>query len=600
MKLYSLRSLWEESKQVCARFPLEVIVTCVAVVVCFLIRVNQVRPELIKLLITSNFCLTLSLSADLFSEVRAFTSLKKWTLRILVLLFCGLLYFVLNPTIYHADVFRVALLAIAFHLAVAFVPFLKQGNLNGFWIYNKILFLRILTAGLYAAVLYIGLAIALGSLQILFGAKISGEVYMRLFSLLSAGFVTLFFLAGVPRDLTVLSNSEHPYPKGLKIFTQYVLIPLLTIYLVILLVYEGKIIVAWEFPKGMVSVLVLGYAVLGILSLLLIYPIRGKEGNGWMRWFINSFYLMMIPLVVLLLLAVWTRVAAYGITEPRYILIILALWLSMLTLYFLVSKKGNIKFIPVSLCLLALLSTYGPQSAFTVSKNSQLHRLRKLMAPKHGSNSDEQRQVIHYLVDNHGLAALQEFTPKDLSGIQTRIESKALKFNYPRYRLQTDLLDTAYKIMKLKSRNDALARTVVNFSVKESYALRVSGYDFVIPSFDSHASSASYIIAEQKLVFEKRPNLMFTIQLGNSDPVLFDMTPVLNALKAEYQTGKLQYDAAGQIFRLPENQAVLQKSLGVYDVSFIITQASLDVNNTQAIDKSESFSGYLLLKLKAR
>src|SRR5690606_39092070 len=118
--------------------------------------------------------------------------------------------------------------------------------------------------------------------------------------------------------------SAAQYPKGLKIFTQYVLIPLMTIYLGILLVYETKILLEWEMPKGIVATLILGYAVFGILSLLLVWPIKGDDGNRWVQLFARFFYLMMIPLIILLVLAVYTRVSSYGFTEERYILVVLA------------------------------------------------------------------------------------------------------------------------------------------------------------------------------------------------------------------------------------------------------------------------------------
>src|SRR5690606_19950461 len=183
--------------------------------------------------------------------------------------------------------------------------------------------------------------------------------YGQLFVLIAVGFNTLFFLAGVPAAFDATPSAE-PYPKGLKIFTQYVLIPLMTIYLAILLVYEIKILVEWEMPKGIVATLILGYAVFGMLSLLLIWPTRGDDGNRWVRLFSRSFYLTMLPLIVLLALAVYQRVSHYGFTEERYILMVLTIWLAAITAYFLSSQKDDIRLIPVSLAALALLSTFGP------------------------------------------------------------------------------------------------------------------------------------------------------------------------------------------------------------------------------------------------
>ena len=64
----------------------------------------------------------------------------------------------------------------------------------------------------------------------------------------------------------------------------------MSIYLVILFLYEMKIIVQWELPKGYVSYLILGYAIFGILSLLLVYLFRELEENKWIKWF-QSFFM---------------------------------------------------------------------------------------------------------------------------------------------------------------------------------------------------------------------------------------------------------------------------------------------------------------------
>ncbi|MBK7099951.1 MAG: DUF4153 domain-containing protein [Sphingobacteriales bacterium] len=132
-----------------------------------------------------------------------------------------------------------------------------------------------------------GLFAALAAIDNLFEANIRSTFYLRTFLLIGIGFNTLFFLGGLPDVRN--HNYENQYPKGLKIFAQYVLIPLLIVYLVILLIYEGKIMLEWSLPKGYVSMLILGYAVFGILSLLLVFPIKDQAENKWIKWFSKFF-----------------------------------------------------------------------------------------------------------------------------------------------------------------------------------------------------------------------------------------------------------------------------------------------------------------------
>ncbi|RZM22132.1 MAG: DUF4153 domain-containing protein, partial [Pedobacter sp.] len=571
-KLPSIHTLWAGVTGVATRFPLQVLVALSCTAVWCFATGKLVQPEtfdeLVKVIVIGNLALTLLLSGDLYAEVSGISGARKWAIRLFALLFCVGLYFWLQPSVYGADAYRLALLAFSFHLLVAFAPFVGRGSLNGFWEYNKTLFLRFLAAALYAAVLFGGLSAALAAVDSLFSIKIDWVVYVRLFAIVVAGFSTIFFLAGVP-VIVPLTADEVNYPKGLKIFTQYVLIPLMTIYLAILLVYEVKIVVSWEFPKGMVSLLVLGYAVFGILSLLLIYPIREKEGNGWIKLFSRFFYFMMIPLVVLLLLAVWKRVSDYGITEPRYILICLAIWLTMITVYFLTSKQQNIKAIPGSLCILALLAVYGPQSAFTVSRYSQVSRLKKLTKEK--AKDEDKAGVIRYLVQKHGLDALQDFTQVNLA----ELEDKMLDSigNKRLYSVRYELIDTALAILKVGHEKAAVSE-YVQF-VRGAEAAKVAGYQYMVP-VDSYDDKTEATVKGVALVLEKdlRKRLL-KVYVAGKLAVEFDFNERVSQLKAMYKQGKLKVkEGAYETYYLPNNMVAVNLSHENYQFTFVFTNVS--------------------------
>ena len=276
---------------------------------------------------------------------------------------------------------RLAVLLLGLHLAVAAAPYLGElrrgADTPGFWRYNETLLLRLLMAGLYSGVLFAGCALALVAVRELFGWYTDSDVFGYLFVGLGALFNTWFFLAGVPADFTALEQ-EAPYPKGLKVFTQFVLLPLVGLYVGILYAYLGRIVVQWQLPEGWVSVLILALAVAGILALLLIHPLRHNPENTWIRTFARWFYRALLPLLGLLAVAIGTRIRAYGLTEERYFVLLLAAWLLGLALYFLGRRGQGIIWVPVSLAVLALGSVAGPWGAFAVAERSQLAQLRAL------------------------------------------------------------------------------------------------------------------------------------------------------------------------------------------------------------------------------
>jgi len=448
MKFPSVKTLALSALNTIKRFPFEILFALAATIASTinieLENINRVGENwCIRVMIIGNLGLLLSLSATLYSESRKLSSNKKTLIRVIAALIAVSFLFLINPGIRQADYVRFFLLSLTLHLLVAFAAFTKAGHIQGFWQFNKTLFLRFLAAALYGIVLFLGLSAAIGAMNYLFNFKFESDTFTILLTWIVGMFSTTFFLAGVPDDFAAL-DEDSSYPKGLKIFTQYVLIPLATVYVLILLAYEIKILIQWNLPKGAVSYLILSYAVFGILSLLLVYPVREQEENKWLKTYARSFYFLLIPLLILLFVAVGVRLSNYGITEFRYFLIALAGWLLFITGYFLFFKKQNIKIIPISLSIVTFLSVYGPQSAFSVAMYSQRHILieilkrnnafkdGKLQRVKKINNKDGNRaiEVLDYLIAHHDLSSLQPYINADLDAVSDSMSKQRDKNNY--------------------------------------------------------------------------------------------------------------------------------------------------------------------------
>lgn len=318
-------------------------------------------------------------------------------------------------------------LFIGMHLLASIAPYAARGaqdgdpdgDLNGFWQYNRALFTRFNMSALFSLVLFLGLAGALVSLDPLFGIETDEDVYAYLFIVIAFVFNTAFFLVGVPADLAALSRSRE-YPAVIRVFAQYILIPLVSVYIALLLAYTVKIAFTWDWPSGAVSWLVICASVFGMFALLLIYP-YGTQGRRWVGTFSRLFYSAMIPLVALLLGAIWMRVSEHGVTENRYLLLLLAIWLGGTALYFLFSRSKSIKAIPLSLTAVAFLSAFGPWGAYSVSRENQLWRLERVLArhdmleggtltaPGEALPFEDRKEVssiVLYLVQTHGASSL--------------------------------------------------------------------------------------------------------------------------------------------------------------------------------------------------
>ena len=315
---------------------------------------------------------------------------------------------------------RMFQLAVAFALFVAIAPYLVKPEGPGFWEYNRTLAERAVLAVIYAHVLYAGVALALLALDKLFGVALADTAYARLWFV--AGFLLTpwVFVAGIPTDFEALER-ETEYPRGLRAFTRFALLPIVAIYLVILLAYFVKVLATWQWPSGWIGWLVSAVAVGGIASLVLVHPLRTRPGDRWVGTYARTFYVLLLPALVMLWLAIWQRVAQYGITENRYFLTVLSVWLAGIAVYQLATGARGIRIIPASLCLVALLTFAGPWSAYDVSTRSQTGRLAgilerhglliegRVVPPATEVPAEDRREieaVLTYLAWTHGLRSV--------------------------------------------------------------------------------------------------------------------------------------------------------------------------------------------------
>lgn len=166
--------------------------------------------------------------------------------------------------------------------------------------------------------------------------------------------------------------------------------------------------------------LVLVFSVMGILSLLLVYPLRNEDENKWIKQLWKWFFWLVIPLLGLLYWAILYRINLYGITTERYYVLLLAIWLTIIATYSLIKPNYHIRLIPISLVFVGLFSLFGPQSALAVSKYSQTKRLKFLLSQHQATklSFEEQKEissVTKYLFDNYDKTHLQPFFPKAFS-----------------------------------------------------------------------------------------------------------------------------------------------------------------------------------------
>jgi hypothetical protein len=559
MKFPSVQTLVQSTLAVCKRFPLTILFVLISCF-CSLMqahnwylfeyqdsRYQAAHYYYFNVIWSSYLGMLLSLIVYIYAERNKVSIVKKWIGLLCTVVLVVIFYFSLPDYFSEGRFIQFVLFMVGLHLMVAFIPFTGKNELNGFWQYNKTLFLRVLSAALYSIVLYLGLALALLAVEKLFSVNLNYKWYTDLWICTFELFASLFFLSGFPSAFETL-ESNRDYPKGLKVFTQYILLPIITVYLFILYAYMFKIIATLHWPFGWVSYLVLAFATAGILSILLIYPIRMEANNKWILSFSRFFYFAICPLIILLFLAIERRISDYGITEERYIVFGLSCWLGFISLYFLISKARNIKAIPVSLCILALGISFGPWGIFSVSLNSQKDRLIKSLRANGMLNPDQKiipsknriaekdtRQIssiVKYLVEAHGYRSLQPLFSQNLDSI-LKIGTVFSKTNT--YGQSTRILS----LMKVETNGEYNSESYFQINSRFSDSLiGVSGYEYLLNELEIKTNNGEEdgihkIISgghSLTISFDKNSGLL-TLKMPSDSTIHFDINRLVRTLK---------------------------------------------------------------------
>lgn len=267
---------------------------------------------------------------------------------------------------------------IIFSLLVSFVLFYKEKDKIPFWQFNQYVAIQFFVSSAFSLALFLGVASALYGIEKIFEFTIDGAYCYDLLAFFGLVVNTLFFIASLPEDLDWFKEPQT-FRKPLRLFIQYVLLPILAIYYLILIIYFGKIVMSGILPSGWVALPIIIFSSLGVLTYFLAYPMSYEKDHTSIRFFIRYFFYFLLPLISLLFAAVLTRVFDYGLTEYRYIGLMLGVWLAIGALYTILKKETSLVLFPISLFFLLFLASVGPWGMYQLSARSQFLRLSNML-----------------------------------------------------------------------------------------------------------------------------------------------------------------------------------------------------------------------------
>ena len=229
-------------------------------------------------------------------------------------------------------------------------------------------------SNIYSFIVFVGISGIIFALNSLFKFNFGSSVYLRvaIFSFILFNVVTFFSDFPKVRD----SFTDYKYPKAFRILLVYIITPIVIIYTAILLAYFVKILVLWQIPNNLIVNLVIWFASFSIVYLFFLSRVETIT-------FINKFKIVfpftLFPLLGMMFFAIYLRIKEYGMTENRYIVIAVGLWIFLSLIYYIFYRENSNISIPIFLSVIILITGLGPASATSLSIRSQNARFEKLL-----------------------------------------------------------------------------------------------------------------------------------------------------------------------------------------------------------------------------
>lgn len=271
-------------------------------------------------------------------------------------------------------------LALALFIAPFFRRRVEQGEI---WLFGQRLALAALLALIVGAVFGAGLFALVASVEFLFGvsAPPNTSAYISSTAIFLIG--PLYGLSLVPHDfddeIDLADHRNTLLERGISVFVNYVIVPLVALYALVIHAYAVKIAVIGELPNGEIGTIVSLFAGASVAAWLISWPWR--ESGTWLLKTYARYWFWLIPVpAVLLSIAVARRIGDYGITPDRYGLGIVVAWVVILFAYLLFRRnRSDMRVVIGTMAALLIAGSFGPWGANGMTERDQFARLKAVM-----------------------------------------------------------------------------------------------------------------------------------------------------------------------------------------------------------------------------
>ncbi len=326
--------------------------------------------KVVTLLVLAFF---LTLACKLFAESRAWNNARYLVLSAGATALFAVPLFFGNTITFSWDYPTLPLLYAGIALLVLTAPFLRRDHANeALWEYNRATWSGVASGLAITLLVAVGLMVAMAAMDNLRGLGIPRSFFKDLYLIFLSFITAWLLLAGVPRRID--GTPADPSPEWLSRLANIVIVPVMAAGFAILLLYLVRLFAAPELPNSDIGRLIAGFAIFVVAAHFISWPLRETGGRAVRLFHRHYRYALLAPAIVLTLDA-GMRVADSGLTEGRYLMLMLAFWLCATAIYHSLPTQRRLVMAPAMLAALLFAASFGPWGVTGLTTRLQLSQL---------------------------------------------------------------------------------------------------------------------------------------------------------------------------------------------------------------------------------
>lgn len=502
ISFFNIENLKTNLKEMIFRFPISAwLIVIIAFMSLSMVHIDYsiyLEKEILRL--TTAFILSFFFSVwiELFSEK---TNTKyKQTYHIITLLFAIGFWYYFDINSYSDENIVLFILTLISTISFIYIsPFLSKLCPNS---ENQIKYFNFLyeitKVVLFSFILWIVLTI-LWSLWIfsvteLFWFNFISEqkLYLDWLIIANVMFAPSFFLINIKRDKEIDDKVE--VLKFYKFIIKYVWVPFIYIYFFILYAYSIKVLSNFsDWPNWIISRLVIFFSLFWYIIYSFSYIL--EEESKSVKFFRRYFPYVVIPQIIMLFYAIYLRIDQYSLTINRYFVVAFWIWLTIISIYYVVSKRKYLWFISLSLISAIIIISIWPWGVYRLPENIQFNKLKNILEKNNilvngqifplensqditSENSSEINSIITYLCNSTDCKQIKDMFREQL------LKKRDLDLDY-----KYEIIETIITELNL---NLASWYWVYNYIYTENiFPIDIRWYDYISEINNSYLGNRS-------------------------------------------------------------------------------------------------------------